>query len=250
MEHAVPEQFWVDKSQCRYVDEAGQIQNPTLADCAQGVSAVKALAIAQAEGQRIYTITAENAATALPNLPVGGSVGNEIRSAVQAGKEVTVHERAINAHGFSGYGYIVTDPDTGGGGYLIEGRGNGGILYTDMDEFVLELQIGCVLVQGVSLKYLSPQTFAIALSSMIGSLVGYVTSVAALGLTYSPDKLCLTKDQGAALAAGITALGVLGQYTSFAPPFAPTLGVMLGLILILEMMIHFVRMNQAIGDCI
>ncbi|GAB4091047.1 hypothetical protein GCM10028785_37160 [Hydrogenophaga soli] len=128
MEHAVPEQFWVDKSQCRYVDEAGQIQNPSLADCAQGVSAVKALAIAQAEGQRIYTITAENAATALPNLPVGGSVGDEIRSAVQAGKEVTVHERAINAHGFSGYGYIVTDPDTGGGGYLIEGRGNGGWL--------------------------------------------------------------------------------------------------------------------------
>jgi hypothetical protein len=134
MEHAVPEQFWVDKSQCRYVDEAGQTQNPTLADCAQGVSAVKALAIAQAEGQRIYTITAENAATALPNLPVGGSVGDEIRSAVQAGKEVTVHERAINAHGFSGYGYIVTDPDTGGGGYIIEGGSNGGALIGDFGQ--------------------------------------------------------------------------------------------------------------------
>lgn len=55
-------------------------------------------------------------------------MGDEIRSAVQAGKEVTVHERAINAHGFSGYGYIVTDPDTGTGGDLIEGRGNGRML--------------------------------------------------------------------------------------------------------------------------
>ena len=128
MEHAVPEQFWVDKSQCRYENEQGQIQNPTKADCAQAVSAVKAIAIAQAEGQRIYTINQSNAATALPKLPVGGTVGQEIQSAIQAGKEVTFHERGINAHGFSGYGYIITDPETGGGAYMIEGKGNGAVL--------------------------------------------------------------------------------------------------------------------------
>ncbi len=115
MEHAVPEQFWVDKSQCRYTDETGAVKNPTMADCAQGVSAVKAIAIAQAEGQRTYTINQSNAATALPKLPVGGTVGQEIQSAIQAGKDVTFHERGINAHGFSGYGYIITDPETGGG---------------------------------------------------------------------------------------------------------------------------------------
>ena len=128
MEHAVPEQFWVDKSQCRYTDETGTIKNPAKADCAQAVSAVKAIAIAQVEGQRIYTINQSNAATALAKLPVGGTVGQEIQSAIQAGKEVTVHERGINAHGFSGYGYIITDPDTGGGAYLIEGKGNGGFM--------------------------------------------------------------------------------------------------------------------------
>ena len=108
MEHAVPEQFWVDKSQCRYTDENGQIKNPTQADCAQAVSAVKAIAIAQAQGQKIYTINQSNAATALPKLPVGGTVGQEIQSAVQAGKEVTVHEKPISAHGFTGYGYTIT----------------------------------------------------------------------------------------------------------------------------------------------
>jgi len=128
MEHAVPEQFWVDKSQCRYQDEQGQIQNPTQADCAQAVSAVKAIAIAQAEGQKIYTINQSNAATALPKLPVGGTVGQEIQSAIQAGKEVTVHERQISAHGWTGYGYVITDPETGAGGYIIEGKGNGGFL--------------------------------------------------------------------------------------------------------------------------
>ncbi|MBO9678474.1 MAG: transglutaminase domain-containing protein [Acidovorax sp.] len=128
MEHAVPEQYWVDKSQCRYVDGNGQVQNPTKMDCVQGISAVKAIAIAQAEGQRIYTINQQNAATALSNLPVGGSVGAEIRAAVEAGKEVTVHERAISAKGWTGYGYIITDSETGAGGYLIEGKGNGGWL--------------------------------------------------------------------------------------------------------------------------
>ena len=128
MEHAVPEQFWVDKTQCRYTDDQGQIQNPAQADCAQAVSAVKAIAIAQAQGQKIYTINQSNAATALPSLPVGGTVGQEIQSAVQAGKEVTVHEKPINAHGFTGYGYTITDPETGAGAYLIEGRGNGGNL--------------------------------------------------------------------------------------------------------------------------
>jgi hypothetical protein len=55
-------------------------------------------------------------------------VGQEIASAVQAGKEVTVHEKPISAHGFTGYGYTITDPETGAGAYLIEGKGNGGIL--------------------------------------------------------------------------------------------------------------------------
>lgn len=128
-EHAVPEQFWVDKSQCRYVDDEGQVQNPTQANCAEGISAVKALAIAQAEGQKIYTINKDNRATALPKLTIGGDVGAEIRSAINAGKEVTFHERPINAHGWTGYGYSIIDPETGAGAYLIEGSGNGGILF-------------------------------------------------------------------------------------------------------------------------
>ena len=128
MEHAVPEEFWVDKSSCRYT-ENGQIKNPTMPPCAEGISAVKAIAIAQNQGQKIYTINRENAVTALPKLPVGGDAGAEIRSAVNAGKEVTVHERQINAHGWSGYGYIIIDQDTGAGAYLIEGKGNGGILF-------------------------------------------------------------------------------------------------------------------------
>jgi hypothetical protein len=129
MEHAVPEQFWVDRNQCRYVDENGQMQNPALSDCGQAISAVKALAIAQSQGQKIYTITPQNAGTALATLPIGGAVGTEIRNAVNAGLEVTVHEKPINAFGWSGYGYTIVDPETGAGAYLIEGSGNGDSYY-------------------------------------------------------------------------------------------------------------------------
>ncbi len=128
MEHAVPEKLWVDRSQCRYVADNGSVRNPALPDCVQGISAVKAIAIAQLEGQRIYAINQANASTALAKLPIGGSVGQEVRSAVQSGKEVIVHERPVNIQGWSGYGYVITDPETGAGGYIIEGRGNGGWL--------------------------------------------------------------------------------------------------------------------------
>ncbi|WP_377780101.1 transglutaminase domain-containing protein [Comamonas odontotermitis] len=128
MEHTVPDQYWIDKNQCKYVDDKGVTQNPAKADCAQGISAVKAITIAQSQGQKIYTINPSNRDTALPKLSLGGDAGAEIRSAIEAGKEVTFHESSINAYGWHGMGYTITDADTGAGAYLIEGAGNGAIL--------------------------------------------------------------------------------------------------------------------------
>lgn len=128
MEHAVPEEFWVDKKQCRYTNLNGETQNPTQQSCAEGISAVKAIAIAQQQGQKIYTINKDNRNTALPKLNISGEAGAEIKNAIMAGKEVIFHEKAISAHGWTGHGYIMVDPNTGAGAYIIEGRGNGGFL--------------------------------------------------------------------------------------------------------------------------
>ena len=147
MEHKIPEQAWVDKSQCRYTDENGVIQNPSKADCAQGISAVKAIAIAQSQGQKIYTINPKNRDTALPKLSLAGSAGEEIRSAISAGKEVTFHESAINAYGWHGVGYIITDIDTGAGAYLIEGGGNGGYFLGIIIGTLLAIFIGSLLIE-------------------------------------------------------------------------------------------------------
>ncbi|MDR0673550.1 MAG: hypothetical protein LBF93_07805, partial [Zoogloeaceae bacterium] len=56
MEHAVLEQFWVDRNQCRYIDETGQVKTPAYPGCGQAISAVKAIAIAQSQGEKIYMI--------------------------------------------------------------------------------------------------------------------------------------------------------------------------------------------------
>ena len=121
MEHAVPQQIWVDKSTCKYNDENGILHHSDKPLCIEAISAVKALRIAANEGQKVYTINSTNANTAL----VASGVGGEIREAVQAGMEVVFHERGINAYGWSGVGYSIVNPETGVGSYLIEGKGNG-----------------------------------------------------------------------------------------------------------------------------
>ncbi|RYF35095.1 MAG: hypothetical protein EOO38_29105 [Cytophagaceae bacterium] len=98
MEHEVPEQYWVDKSQCRYTDESGVVKNPGQADCAAAISAVKAIAIAQQQGQKIYRVNQSNRDTALTKLPIGGGMA-EIRIAIMVGKEMTFHESQRTANG-------------------------------------------------------------------------------------------------------------------------------------------------------
>ena len=154
MEHATPEQFWVDKSQCKYTDDNGVIQNPAKADCAQGISAVKAIAIAQSQGQKIYTINPQNRDTALPKLTLSGSAGEEIRSAINSGKEVTFHESSINAYGWHGVGYSIVDPDTGAGAYLIEGAGNGGVLLTIVQQLIYAILFISIVAGAAALLFL------------------------------------------------------------------------------------------------
>jgi hypothetical protein len=90
-----------------------------------GISAVKALAIAGQQGQKIYTLTSQNAHL-LAEITIDSSSKQEIQSALATGKEVTVHQEPINEFGWVGSGYIVLDPDTGAGAYKISGGANGG----------------------------------------------------------------------------------------------------------------------------
>lgn len=108
MEHLVPEQMFSDET-----------------EKAEGISTVKALGIASAQGQKIWTISQQNLNTAMSQLMLSAEAENDIRNAVNAGKVVTAHEQRINFNGWVGEGYSVIDPKTGAGGYIISGGGNG-----------------------------------------------------------------------------------------------------------------------------
>jgi len=109
-EHQIPEQL--------FSTETEQVE---------GVSTAKALAIAMAEGQRIYTFTSDNAEQ-LANITIDEGSRSEIQSALSLGLEVTVHQSPISVNGWTGSGYTILDAEFGVGAYKISGGGSGGIL--------------------------------------------------------------------------------------------------------------------------
>lgn len=100
----------------------------TLESAAEGVSAIKALQVANDKGIPIYTVNQTNINTVLPQLEVDIQVKEDIQDAVNAGKEVTVSKTNISFNGWIGCGYIVINPETGAGAYMLSGGTNGGVL--------------------------------------------------------------------------------------------------------------------------
>ncbi|WP_026842879.1 hypothetical protein [Citrifermentans bremense] len=111
LEHSVPEQLFSIPG-----------------SAAQGISAVKALQIANDQGIPIYTLNQANIAVVLPQIQVDEQIKEDIRNAVNAGKEVTVSKTNITSNGWTGCGYIVINPETGAGAYMLSGGTNGAIL--------------------------------------------------------------------------------------------------------------------------
>jgi uncharacterized protein YxjI len=107
-EHRIPEMLFTNE------------ENP-----GEAVSAVKALAIASAEGQRIYQVTSKNVNAVLPVLNISSEVKDEILASVAVGKVATVSQNNITVGSWTGVGYIIADPDTGAGAYRISGGANG-----------------------------------------------------------------------------------------------------------------------------
>ncbi|MCF6258160.1 MAG: hypothetical protein L3K25_17985 [Gammaproteobacteria bacterium] len=87
------------------------------------------MAIASAEGQRIWTIDQTNLNTALAAINLDTDIENEICSAVNAGKIVTAHDTPVAFAGSTVTGYLLIDPTTGAGAYKVGGGQNGAWLF-------------------------------------------------------------------------------------------------------------------------
>ena len=78
-----------------------------------------------------------------------------IRNAVNAGRIVTAHERNISVKGWSGTGYIVLDPESGVGAYMIGGGADGGMInFFGENQNLIVLLLGMVAIASVSLPFL------------------------------------------------------------------------------------------------
>jgi hypothetical protein len=134
MEHLIPEQMF-----------------STPEAPAQGISAVKAIALASAAGQKIWTITQDNLDVALAAINLHADSETEIRNGVNAGNVVTAHEQSINFNGWVGEGYIIVDPTTGAGAYKIAGGGNGAVIQglDNISSFLKYYSIGVTISYAV-----------------------------------------------------------------------------------------------------
>ncbi|ESP63027.1 TolA protein [Smithella sp. ME-1] len=133
----------------------------------QAVSAVKALKIANDSSIPIFVINKSNVNNILPQLQLDEKVITDIQNAVNAGNVVTVSKTDITYNGWTGCGYIISDPTTGAGAYMIGGGLNGGqVLNTDdVAKLVIAIVGGSLLASVIvaALAYL----FAYIVTTML-----------------------------------------------------------------------------------
>ncbi|MCH7311201.1 transglutaminase domain-containing protein [Acinetobacter sp. ANC 4805] len=135
-----------------------------------GVSAVKVLQIASSQGQKIYKIDQSNIDKILPELNHSNQVTTDVRNAIAAGKIVTISQTKINFNTWNGSGYIITDPNTGSGAYMISGGLNGGAIDVLSDALNGPLVGAGLAILGL-LALLLPAGSALILVVFIFSLV-------------------------------------------------------------------------------
>ncbi len=110
----------------------------------EAISAIKALKIANDQGIPIYSISQSNSNTIIPQLQLNADVKTDIQNAVNTGYEVIVSKNNISFNDWTGCGYIITNPSTGAGAYMI-GDGLNGSVYR-MLASILAITIGALLI--------------------------------------------------------------------------------------------------------
>jgi hypothetical protein len=194
-EHLVLEEFFNDR------DAA----TPAI----DGLSAIKAVAVAASQGQRIYTIDSSNLATALSSIQLPAELEREIADAVGAGKIVSTHQSPLHAAGQVTSGYIILDAETGAGAYKINSGADG--------SFITGLLLGAAIGFALLLAIVSGPGFIIAVAAMdalilaiVGTTLGGLLGALLLGQAGNTDTDCFLTGIliGFALTIGLVAGGV------------------------------------------
>lgn len=92
----------------------------------KSVSTISILSKAQEENIDILLISGANLDTEIEKLNTDENTKQNVVNAVNSGKIVTIPAEDVTMGDWSGTGYIVTNPETGAGAYMISGGLNGG----------------------------------------------------------------------------------------------------------------------------
>jgi len=85
------------------------------------VSAIKIIQIANERGVPVYTLNSGNISSYINSLQVSNDVKTDILNAINAGMEVTIPQQEFQINDWFGTGYIVMNPQSGAGAYMISG---------------------------------------------------------------------------------------------------------------------------------
>jgi len=160
-ENLVPERFFNDPN--------------SLKKNVDGISAIKALHLANTLGQEIYVINSQNINSILPKLQHDSGTISDVRNAIASGKTVTISQSEISVNNWKGSGYIILDENTGSGAYMISGGLNGGAITDNQASAASGASIGIAIS-------------AILLGIMATTAIG-APYVAVFGLLLAPSIL-------------------------------------------------------------
>ena len=90
------------------------------------VSAIKIIQIANEREVPVYTLNSGNISSYINSLQVSSDVKTDILNTINAGMEVTIPQQELRINDWFGTGYIVMNPQTGAGAYMISGGLAGG----------------------------------------------------------------------------------------------------------------------------
>ena len=185
-----------------------------------GISAAQFLEFANQQGIPIYTIDRGNVQAILPRLQVSNDVKADIEASVAAGKIVTVPEREMVKDGFTGVGYLVIDPETGSGAYLIAaGLAGGGFQLPPLHPLLLFF----LAVLLIALSFFAPVIAAVlTLALILYDFVSQMQKIARDNPNLSDDQFNTLVGLLAFFAIVAAALAVAALFVT-APPLAVAL---------------------------
>jgi len=147
-----------------------------------GTSAVKALSVANSQGIPIYTIDSSNINNILSALQVSSQVKTDIQNAVNAGKIVTVSKTNVTVDTWTGAGYVILDPNTGAGAYMISGGFAGGGSDVSLNLIISKLHCIITVISDIILVVASFYALAYIAAELLVLIVSLAVAVEILAI--------------------------------------------------------------------